>query len=147
MSDGAVIRPALAGDLGYIFSTWLRDLRDADGTALEDDLWYPAHRGHVERVLADPRVVVHVLAAEDNHQEILGYIVAQPHEVLHWVQIRKGPLRGRGLAKRLLTAASVEDAPAAWTTPLGRQRLRNPWRGRKLRRRSPRLSTASPSER
>jgi hypothetical protein len=87
------------------------------------------------------------MAAEDDHREILAYIVARPKETLEWLFVRKGPLRGKGLAKRLLTAASVEDAPAAWTTPLGRQRLRNPWRGRKLRRRSQRPSTAGPSER
>ena len=84
----------------------------------------------------DPAVEVHVLAAEDDHNEILGFAVARPNEELIWCHIRKGPLRGRGLAKRLLSAARVLEAPAAWMTPLGRKRLRNPWRGRKLRRRA-----------
>jgi hypothetical protein len=84
----------------------------------------------------DPAVEVHVLAAEDNPNEILGFCIARPTEELIWCHIRKGPLRERGLAKRLLTAAGVLEAPASWTTPLGRKRLRNPWRGRKLRRRS-----------
>lgn len=143
--DGVVLRPAVAGDLSYLFSTWLRDLRDADGSALEDDLWFPAHRTHVERTLADPRVEVHVLAASDNPNEIVGYVVAEPGEALHWLQIRKGPLREKGLAKLLLEAARVQDAPAVWSTPEGRRRLRNPWRGRKLRRRTARGSEGKPS--
>lgn len=138
MSDGTTIRSALPGDLNYIFSTVLRDMRDADGSALPDDLWYPAHRTYLERVLSDPSVEVHVLAAEDDLNEILGFCIARPDEELIWCQIRKGPLRGHGLARRLLTAARVLNAPASWQTPPGRKRLRNPWRGRKLRRSAPR---------
>jgi hypothetical protein len=138
VSDGTVLRTAIPGDLAYIFSTVLRDMRDADGSALEDDLFFPAHRLHLERMLQDPTVEVHVLAAEDDHNEILGFVIARPTQELLWVHVRKGPLRERGLAKRLMAEARVLDAPAAWTTPLGRRRLRNPWRGRKLRRRSQR---------
>ena len=144
MSDGTILRPAAPGDLNYIFATTLREMRDADGTALEDDLWFPAHRAYLERVLSDPAVEATVLAAEDDHREILGYCIARPGKELVWVQVRKGPLRERGLAKRLMEAARVLDCPAAWQTPLGRRRLRNPWRGRKLRRRSA-PSSASPS--
>lgn len=136
MSDGTRIRQALPGDLNYVFATVLRDMRDADGSALPDDLWYPAHRAYLERTLMDAAVEVHVLCAEDDHNEILGFVIARPAEELLWLHVRKGPLRGRGLAKRLLLAARAEAAPASWTTPLGRKRLRNPWRGRQLRRRA-----------
>lgn len=132
-ADGTMVRPAIPSDLNYIFATVLRDMRDTDGSVLEDDLWYTAHRTYLERVLLDPTVEVHVLAAEDDHTEILGYVVARPNKELIWCHIRKGPLRGHGLAKRLLTVAQVLSAPAAWTTPQGRSRLRNQWRGRRLR--------------
>lgn len=133
MSDGTILRPALPGDLNYIFSTVLRDMRDADGSALEDEYWYPAHRGHLERTLSDPSVTVLVIAPEDDPNEILAYLIARPEEEVIWCHVRKGPLRGHGLAKRLLEECRVLDAPARWMTPLGRQRLRNPWRGRRLR--------------
>lgn len=136
MNDGTAIRPALPGDLNYIFACVLRDMRDADGSTLPDDLWYPAHRAYLERVLMDSSVEVHVLCTEDDRNEILGFAVVRPGEELTWLHVRKGPLRGRGLAKRLLVAAKAEALPAAWSTPLGRKRLRNPWRGRSLRRRS-----------
>lgn len=138
MSDGTIIRSALPGDLNYIFASTLRDMRDADGSALGDHLWYPAHRAYLEETLADPSVACLVLCAEDDHNEILGYVIARPGEELVWLHVRRGPLRGHGLGKRLMEAARVLEAPASWTTPQGRKRLRNPWRGRKLRRRSPR---------
>ena len=144
--DPVVLRQATAGDLGFIFSTWLRDLRDADPSALPDDLWFPAHRAHVERVLADPGVTVLVAAAADDPNEILGYVVAEPEEVLHWVLVRKGDLRGRGLAKRMLTAANCPPGtPAAWATRDSRLRLKNPCRSRQIRRRAARSSTGSKS--
>jgi hypothetical protein len=31
VSDGTILRSGLPGDLGFIFSTVLRDMRDADG--------------------------------------------------------------------------------------------------------------------
>jgi ribosomal protein S18 acetylase RimI-like enzyme len=136
VSDGTRIRNALPGDLNYLFATTLRDMRDADGSALPDHLWYPAHRAYLEESLADPAVACLVLCAEDDPNEILGFVIARPGEEMLWLHVRKGPLRGRGLGRRLMTEARVLDAPAAWMTPLGRRRLRNPWRGRKLRRRS-----------
>lgn len=145
MSDGTRIRPALPGDLNYIMSTALRDMRDADGTALPDEHWYPAHRAYLESVLSDPAVTCLVLCAEDDHNEILGYCIARPTEELVWVHIRRGPLRERGLARRLMTEAQVLAAPAAWMTPMGRRRLRNPWRGRALRRARKTTSPATPA--
>lgn len=144
MTDPVLIRQVAPGDLPYLFSTWLRDLRDADGGPLPDDLWYPAHRELIERLLASPNVTALVAAASDAPDEILGYVVAEPGEVLWWVTVRR-PLRKNGLAKRLLTEAKVPPGtPAAWQTPDSRERLQNPPRGRRIRRRAS-SSTAKPS--
>lgn len=126
------------GDLAYVFSTWLRDLRDADPSGLPDDLWFPAHRAFVERLLGEKSTLALVASAADAPTEILGYVVARVApsgaESLEWIHVRK-PLRGKGLAKRLLVAAAVsETTPARWSTPSSRQRLRNPNRSRQLRR-------------
>lgn len=146
MSDPVLIRQLAPGDLAYVFSTWLRDLRDADGGPLDDSEWYPAHRAAIERVLADKNTVALVAAAADKPEEILGYVVAEPNEVLWWVTIRK-PLRERGLAKRLLEAANVPPGtPAAWSTASSRARLKNPPRGRKIRSRQRAESTGRPSK-
>lgn len=142
--DPVLVRNVAPGDTNFVYSTWLRDLRDSDASALPDDLWFAAHRAYLDRVFLDPTVRVLVAAAADQPNEILGYIVAQPNEVLQWVYVRKG-LRGQGLAKRLLNEVKAPPGtPAAWMTPLGRQRLQNPRRSRQIRRAA--SSTAKPSK-
>lgn len=135
-ADPVLIREVTEGDLNAIFAWWLRDLRDADPGALPDDLWFPAHRAHIERLLGDEKIKARVACAADAPNEILGFAVAEPNEVLWWVHVRRdGGLRGHGLAKRLLNAVEAPPGtPAAWTTPDARK-LKNPWRGRRVRRR------------
>lgn len=136
MTDPVILRPLVPGDIPYVMSTWLRDLRDADPSGLPDDLWFPAHRALVERQLADRAIRATVAAAADVPTEILGYVVARPGEVLEWIHVRK-PLRRKGLAKRLLQAVeSPVDAPmpARWSTPDSRKYLRTVLRSRQLRR-------------
>lgn len=133
--EGVLVRNAGPGDLNFIYANLLRDLRDADPSALPDELWFPPHRTWLDRTLADPAVVTLIAAAADNPREILGFVVARPEEVLEWVFVRKGPLRGKGIARLLLSRARCpQTVPARWGTRLGRERLLNPVRSRKLRR-------------
>lgn len=114
-------------------STWLRDLRDADPSPLPDDLFFPAQRALITRLLASPLVRCTIAAAADRPDEILGYVVAIPQEILVWVHVRK-PLRRRGLAKLLLRAVECpEGTPAAFSTVPAKLYLRNPPRGRSAR--------------
>lgn len=146
--DPVVIRnfnPAVKGEQEFLLSTWLRDLHDADPSGLPDELWFGAHRQYIRDLLADPEIVVLVAAASDEPTEILGYVVARPREVLEWIHVKR-PLRGRGLARRLLEAALCPPGtPARWRTPLARDRLRNPCRGRQLRRASGSPRTPTPA--
>lgn len=131
--EGVLLREFAPGDTAYVMSTWLRDLRDFDPGPLPDDLFFAAHRPMVERLLASPTVRCTVAAAADAPQEILGYVVAIPEELLIWAHVRK-PLRRRGLAKLLLQSLNVPPGtPAAWATPLSKMYLRNPPRGRTVR--------------
>lgn len=131
--EAVLLREFSPGDLAYMMSTWLRDLRDADPSPIPDDLYFPAVRQLIERLLGDPRVRCTIAAAADVPDEILGYVVAIPKELVIWTHVRKG-LRGRGLAKLLLQSADCPPGtPAAWSTALGKIRLRNPPRGRQFR--------------
>lgn len=128
------IREAMPGDMNFIYATWLRDLRHSDGSPLPDDLFFPAWRELVTRVLSDEKVSVLVVHPTDAPSEILGYIVAEQNEVL-WNLYVKPKFRGHKLAKRLLQAAKAEGAVAAWTTPAAKLRLKNRRRPRQLRSR------------
>jgi GNAT superfamily N-acetyltransferase len=135
--EAILLRDFAPGDLAYMMSTWLRDLRDADPSPLPDDLYFPAVRALIERLLADPQVRCTIAAAADAPNEILGYVVAIPKELILWTHVRKG-LRGRGLAKLLLQSSDCPPGtPAAWSTALGKIRLRNPPRGRMFRAHPP----------
>lgn len=144
MDDAVLIRPFAPGDLAFLFSTWLRDLRDADPGPLPDDLWFPAHRAALERIMSKPEVKVLVAAAADRPDEILGYVVAEPKELIWWVFVRKGELRGKGIAKMLLQAVDCPPGtPGAWSTALSKIRLRLQTRGRQMRQKL-RPSAAKP---
>ena len=135
--EAVILREFAPGDLAYLMSTWLRDLRDADPSPLPDDLFFPAQRALIERLLVDPTVRCTIAAAADMPDEILGYVVAIPKEVVLWTHVRKA-LRGRGLAKLLLLSLDCPPGtPAAWGTALGKIRLRCPPRGRQFRQRPP----------
>lgn len=137
-NEPAALREAEPGDLAFIYSTWLRELRHVDCGPLADDIWFPAHREHINRVLSDPGVSVLVLHPTDARREILGYVVAQPESaddpgVLHWVYIKPRYREKFGLCRRLLEASKSLKSPASWSTPLSRQKLLNPRRARNLR--------------
>lgn len=135
MSDGYVIRPAVPGDLNFIYHNWLRELREHDRSPLPDDLWFPAHRATIDRVLADAKTTVAVAAAPDDPNEILGFAVGRPGEVLHWVHVLR-VFRGKGLplVPALLNAVGTPPGtPASWQVPSGKS-LRNPPRPRWARR-------------
>lgn len=133
-NDPFIVRNYAPGDEPYIMSTWLRDLRYTDYSSMPSDIWFDAYRKYIERILQCARVEVAVLAAADEPSEIIGYAVAIPDEVLFWVQIRKGQLRRKGLAKRLLTQVKCSpNIPLAFQTVDSKNYLLNPPRPRLLR--------------
>ncbi len=126
-----VIRPAEPTDMGYIFETWLADLREAHASFLPNDVWFPAHREVLSRVLAGPSSCS-VLADKADPRIIYGYLVRDAN-FLHWVHIRRGKWRQRGLAKWLMTETGSLELPLVWRTKAGHERLENPLRSRQAR--------------
>lgn len=137
-----VFRSMTVEDEGYVYETWLHDLRETDNSFLPNDLWYPAHREVIKRVLEHPLVQIVVLADAVDEHIIYGFIVRDP-EYLHWIHVRRGKWRGRGLAKLLLERVRAEKLPLVWRTKLGHERMLSPVRARKARHEW--WSTASPS--
>jgi hypothetical protein len=119
-----VFRSMTVDDEAYVYDTWLSDLWLSDNTFLPNDLWYPAHREVIRRVLEHPLVQIVVLADRVDETIIYGYAVRDP-EYLHWIHVRRGKWRKRGLAKKLLQRLRAESLPLVWRTKLGHERLNN----------------------
>lgn len=78
------LRGPRKSDVDYIMDTWLGRIRGAQRD-LPDDLFFPAYRALIKRVIASSQVLV--LADGDY---IFGYSVAWEQEgVLHWLYMRK----------------------------------------------------------
>ena len=121
------------GDESYIYQTWLGDLREADDSFLPNDLWFPAHREVIRRVLSHPSTQTLVLCDPLAPDNIFGYVVRDP-AFLHWIHIRRGTKwRNRGLAKHLLLKTHSHSLPLIWRTKLGHEKLLNPRRSRLAR--------------
>lgn len=128
------IRPAVEGDHAYIYETWLADLRENDHSFLPNDVWFPAHRECIRRVLTSPAASAFVLCDNLKPDIIVGYIVFDA-DYLHWIHIRRGQWRNRGLARHLLTETQSLSRPLVWKTKLGQLKLRNQLKSRSARHR------------
>lgn len=122
--DGITLRNAVGGDLNFLRRTWLTGLRETP-SGLPKEFWWPAHRAYVESCLADETSSVVIAAAADKLDEIVGWAVARPGEMLEWVYVRKGNVRGKGLAGLMLRQLGLAPGcQGRWRDKSGRLRLR-----------------------
>lgn len=136
MEPTVIFREYIPDDERYIFSTMLRDLRDSDSSPLPDDIYYTAQRANLVRLLSSKSVSVKVAVPSDNQHEILGYIITQrvkENTILWWIQVRKGALRGKGLARRMLELHPQETLVPAFKTRDLETRLKMRADGRRVR--------------
>jgi len=97
MSD-TVVREFIPSDYNYIISTWIRGLKNTTPLGQE---WYDAHRVFINRCLSSDKMVVKILAAADDPNEILSYIVGLKDQLAVWVYTKKA-FRNMGLASKLI---------------------------------------------
>lgn len=128
-----VLRPVVASDVNYIMDSWLRDLRQSDRGFLPNDIWYPAHRDCLQRVLADSRTTTLILADIVNTDVIVGFIV-KDDTYLHWVHVRPGEWRNNGLAKYMLQQTGSTELASVWSTQHSKAKLKNQPRTQAARR-------------
>ena len=130
MDEPVKIRQTVPGDLPYIYATGLRTWRSLDNSCLPDDLFYPAYRSVLDRLLGSAETEALVACSSDMPNEILGYIVAKKDEL--WLVYVRKSLRQMGLCRQLMAAAKVDQkTPSAWgARDVG---LKNPLKSRSLR--------------
>jgi hypothetical protein len=139
------VRPGKASDLAYVYRTWLDGLRQADASPLPNDLFFPAHREYINRVLATPGTQFLVVAPTDRTDDIMAYVVAE-QGIIQWLFLRP-QFRGKhlGLVQLLLNSLKMTDLLLAWRTP-DSKKLRLPLRSRQIRSLHALPSTASKSD-
>ena len=105
------LRPLVAGDRSYVFSTWIRWcsresrwLRGAPKPVLFD-----ARDGYVRHIEAAlDRCTVVVACDPSDHDVIYGYAVVDVPGVVQFAYVR-APFRRRGVARAMLGAAGVSE--------------------------------------
>lgn len=126
-----ITRPLIEADESFVYDSWLRSFRLSNESGpYPPDVYFPAMREAIKRLLARPGVRVLVLV-DDAIDVIIGYVVHEPawcrwskrnrrleaYHLVHYVFVREGEpdarVRGRGYARCLLDAAGVRrDTPS-----------------------------------
>jgi hypothetical protein len=115
------VRPAVEGDVPFIFSSWLKSYRASlFAKQIGNTVFFSEHHKVIEGILETSTVLV--LCDAEDVTNIYGYICAEKIDgifVLHYVYI-KHPYRTFGLAKFLLNQFNHETGSAAMTSHMTR---------------------------
>jgi GNAT superfamily N-acetyltransferase len=106
---GIATRPAVADDLAFVFSTWLKGYRYGSSFGrggMRNSVFYPAHREILEAILGREATDVLIASVADTPGIDVGYLVYEPN-VLHWLYVKES-FRRRGIARMLLLAAGFQ---------------------------------------
>lgn len=103
------IREARPEDEAVIFSTWLKSFRYGEDpkTPCEDAIFFGYHRPLILRIIERAGTQVAVATLPDDTKTVLGWAVAEPPSVLHYVYV-KAPFRRLRVASRLLGRLGVD---------------------------------------
>lgn len=105
------LRPAVADDYGYILETWSRNLHKTyPWNLIPNSTFYPHQKKLINSIVA--QVVPLVACIEDEPNQLVGYLVAQPYGdsnlIIHYGCV-KGIFRRLGVMKTLLEQFQYQD--------------------------------------
>lgn len=101
------VRPANAGDIPFIYSTWLNSYKhdSAAGLSVTKTIFYEQYRLVLDHILASGDTVTLVACKSDEPNVIFGYVVADPTSaILHYAFVKESFQR-LGIAKDLFARA------------------------------------------
>ena len=111
------VRRLAPEDLGFVFSTWLKHLKQHSHLTrnISNTVFFPHYHKTIEKLLA--RSIVVVAHQPDEPNTILGYAVLEP-PTIHWVYV-KGPWRRFGIAKLMLSGIDLPNCSFThWTNDI-----------------------------
>lgn len=99
------LRPATAGDLGLVYSSWMRSYWDAKPASLAGvprELYFSdaGHHGVIDRLLRRPDAILSVACDTKDHDEIYGW-ACWSARALHYVYVKE-LWRRKGVASALV---------------------------------------------
>lgn len=114
--DPFVLRGGRTTDAPLIFSSWLKSYWHATkgDQRVQGPLFFAEHHKLIERLI-EKSVVVCACNPEDSDQ-VFGWAMGTPGEVLHYVYLRE-PYRRFGLAGRMLDTLRIERCAFSHRTP------------------------------
>lgn len=97
-----IIRPGAAGDINFIFATWLNGLRyGSDFYGLVDKAsYFKNYHEVIKNIIERPTASILVACLTDDNDTIIGYSISEP-TILHWV-FTKPVWRKLGIGKDLI---------------------------------------------
>lgn len=98
------IRPAIIGDVPFIFNSWLKSYRDAGAVAgVVNDVYYKEHHDVIERILNGGGLQALVVCNKEHQEQIYAYLVGTIEAdaaTVHWLYT-KHPFRRLHMARTL----------------------------------------------
>lgn len=127
--QNVTLRPARAGDAGFLTSSWLRSFRDSCQVwGVGNDTYFSRHHSVISKLVT--RGVTLVLTLEEDDDHILGFVnyeVFQGKLVFHYIFI-KPAFRKLGLAKMILQKVEeVEARPGSGLKKFHSHRTKVQW--------------------
>lgn len=98
------IRPAVIGDVPFIFNSWLKSYRDAGAvTGIANETYYKEHHDVIERILMAPGAQALIVCNKEHPEQIYAYLVGTidaQSATIHWLYT-KHPFRRLHMARTL----------------------------------------------
>jgi len=100
------IRSAKPADINFIYATWLNSQKydTALGLSCRKALFFEQYRLVIDTILASEATQVLVAVLPENEDVILGYLVFQTPDTLHYAFVKEA-FRKLGIAKQLIEKA------------------------------------------
>lgn len=109
MTSEWTTRPAKPEDLNFIYSSWQKSYQCDSyfGNSARKSIFFENYPSIVDSILARPNVDVVVACLNDNPNVILGYLVFELENILHYCFVKEC-WRRAGIARGLVAAAFFE---------------------------------------
>lgn len=101
--DGIIFREGVADDLSFIYSSWLQSYFYGSNwpKSMAREIYFASHAEVIRLIMLRPGVCVTIASDKEDQSIIIGYMVSENDNVLHYSYVKK-PFREMGIFNSLL---------------------------------------------